>query len=60
MSISYDQMNSLGRAYYQGSFRGEDFAYGEMEGKHDRTNIAIDFGIGNMSKGLYVQTQEVF
>jgi len=108
MSISYDQMNSSGRGYAQGRFRGEDFVYGEMEyrfpisqrthilggviftnvctasnrdehvplfgyfqpaagvglrimvGKHDRTNIAIDFGIGNMSKGLYVQTQEVF
>jgi hypothetical protein len=31
-----------------------------MVGKRDRTNIAIDFGIGNMSNGLYVQTQEVF
>jgi len=108
MSISYDQMNSSGRGYAQGRYRGEDFVYGEMEyrfpisqrthilggviftnvttasnrdmniplfgyfqpaagvglrimiGKHDRTNIAIDFGIGNMSKGLYVQTQEVF
>ena len=108
MSISYDQMNSSGRGYAQGRYRGEDFVYGEMEyrfpisphthilggviftnvttasnrdmkvplfgyfqpaagvglrimvGKHDRTNIAIDFGVGNMSKGLYVQTQEVF
>ncbi|MCX6280584.1 MAG: BamA/TamA family outer membrane protein [Bacteroidetes bacterium] len=108
MSISYDQMNSSGRGYAQGRYRGEDFVYGEMEyrfpisphshilggviftnvttasnrdmhvplfgyfqpaagvglrimvGKHDRTNIAIDFGIGNMSQGLYVQTQEVF
>ncbi|MCX6287124.1 MAG: BamA/TamA family outer membrane protein [Bacteroidetes bacterium] len=108
MSISYDQMNSSGRGYAQGKYRGEDFVYGEMEyrfpisphshilggviftnvttasnrdmnvplfgyfqpaigaglrimvGKHDRTNIAIDFGIGNMSQGLYVQTQEVF
>jgi hypothetical protein len=108
MSISYDQMNSSGRGYAQGRYRGEDFAYGEMEyrfpisprthilggviftnvttasnrdmhiplfgyfqpaagvglrimvGKGDRTNIAIDFGIGNMSHGLYVQTQEVF
>jgi len=108
MSISYDQMNSSGRGYAQGRYRGEDFVYGEMEyrfpisprshilggvlftnvttasnrdvnvplfgyfqpaigaglrimvGKNDRTNIAIDFGIGNMSKGLYVQTQEVF
>ena len=31
-----------------------------MVGKHDRTNIAIDFGIGNMSTGLYAQTQEIF
>ena len=108
MSISYDQMNSSGRGYSQGRYRGEDFVYGEMEyrfpiskrthilggvlftnvctassrdmhiplfgyfqpacgaglrimvGKRDRTNIAIDFGIGNMSKGVYVQTQEVF
>jgi hypothetical protein len=108
MSISYDQMNSSGRGYAQGRYRGEDFVYGEMEyrfpisphshilggvlftnvstvsnrdmniplfgyfqpaagagirimvGKNDRTNIAIDFGIGNMSNGLYFQTQEVF
>ena len=108
MSISYDQMNSSGRGYAQGRYRGEDFVYGEMEyrfpispkthilggviftnvttasnrdmqvplfgyfqpaagvglrimvGKHDRTNIAIDFGFGNMSQGIYVQTQEVF
>jgi hypothetical protein len=108
MSISYDQMNSSGRGYAQGRYRGEDFVYGEMEyrfpisqhshilggvlftnvctvsnrdmniplfgyfqpaagagirimvGKNDRTNIAIDFGIGNMSNGLYLQTQEVF
>ena len=108
MSISYDQMNSSGRGYAQGRYRGEDFVYGEMEyrfpisqhshilggvlftnvstvsnrdmniplfgyfqpaagagirimvGKHDRTNIAIDFGFGNMSNGLYLQTQEVF
>jgi hypothetical protein len=31
-----------------------------MLNKHDRTNIAIDFGIGNMSKGVYLQTQEIF
>lgn len=108
MSISYDQMNSSGRGYAQGRYRGEDFVYGEMEyrfpisphshilggvlftnvctisnreenvplfgyfqpaagagirimvGKNDRTNIAIDFGIGNHSNGLYLQTQEVF
>ena len=98
MSISYDQMNSSGRGYSQGRYRGEDYVYGEMEyrfpisprthilggviftnvstvsnrdmhipvfgyfqpaagvglrimvGKHDRTNIAIDFGFGNNSK----------
>lgn len=108
MSISYDQMNSSGRGYSQGQFRGEDFVYGEAEyrfpisphthvlggvvfanvctssnrdmnvplfgyfkpaagaglrimvGKRDRTNIAIDFGIGNLSTGFYVQPQEVF
>jgi hypothetical protein len=108
MSISYDQMNSSGRGYSQGRYRGEDFVYGEIEyrfpisphthilggavftnvcsvsnrdmnipllgyfqpaaglglrimvGKHDRTNIAIDFGVGNVSSGLYVQTQEIF
>jgi hypothetical protein len=108
MSISYDQMNSSGRGYAQGRYRGEDFVYGEMEyrfpisqhthilggvlftnvctvsnrgmniplfgyfqpaagagirimaGKNDRTNIAIDFGIGRKSDGLYLQTQEVF
>jgi hypothetical protein len=31
-----------------------------MVGKNDRTNIAIDFGIGHMSNGLYLQTQEIF
>lgn len=108
MSISYDQMNSSGRGYSQGQFRGEDFMYGEVEyrfpisphshilggviftnvctssnrdmgvplfgyfkpsagagirimvGKRDRTNIAIDFGIGDSSTGVYIQSQEVF
>ena len=35
-------------------------ASASWSGKIDRTNIAIDFGVGNMSTGLYLQTQEVF
>jgi hypothetical protein len=31
MSSGFDQMNSSGRGYSQGRWRGEDFAYGEME-----------------------------
>ena len=108
MSISYDQMNSSGRGYAQGRYRGEDFVYGEMEyrfpisphthilggvlftnvctvsnrdmniplfgyfqpaagaglrimvGKNDRTNIAIDFGIGHMSNGCICKPRKFF
>ena len=108
MSNGFDQVNSSGRGYTQGRWRGEDFVYGETEyrfpisycsgivggvlfanvttasnrdmhvplfgylkpgcgfglrimvGKYDRTNILIDFGIGEMSQGLYLQAQEVY
>ncbi|MFZ4521803.1 MAG: BamA/TamA family outer membrane protein [Bacteroidales bacterium] len=108
MSNGFDQMNSSGRGYPQGRWRGEDFVYGEVEyrfpisrctrivggvlfanvssasgrdnhvplfgffkpgcgfglrimvGKHDRTNILVDFGIGQMSSGFYLQAQEIF
>lgn len=108
MSNGFDVMNSSGRGYTQGRWRGEDFVYGEVEyrfpispcskivggvlfanvttasnrdmqvplfgylkpgcgfglrimvGKNDRTNILIDFGIGQLSQGLYLQAQEIF
>ncbi|MEI7983669.1 MAG: BamA/TamA family outer membrane protein, partial [Bacteroidota bacterium] len=108
MACGFDQMNSSGRGYAQGRWRGEDFVYGEMEyrfpisrcsgvlggvlfanvltasnrdmqiplfgylkpgagfglrimvGKHDRTNLLIDFGLGQRSSGLYLQAQEIF
>jgi len=31
-----------------------------MVGKHDRTNLLIDFGLGELSQGLYLQAQEVY
>jgi hypothetical protein len=31
-----------------------------MVGKNDRTNLLIDFGLGQLSQGLYLQAQEVF
>lgn len=108
MSNGFDQMNSSGRGYAQGRWRGQDLVYGEVEyrfpisrctgilggvvfanittasnrdlsiplfgywkpgagaglrimvGKYDRTNISIDFGIGEFAKGLYLQATEVF
>jgi len=108
MSNGFDQMNSSGRGYAQGQWRGEDFVYGEAEyrfpispcsqivggvifanfttasskdtqvplfryvkpgcgfgvrimvGKHDRTNLLIDFGLGEFSSGFYLQAQEIF
>ena len=108
MSIGFDPVNSSGRGYSQGRWRGEDFVYGEVEyrfpispcsrivggvlyanvttasnrdmhvplfgylkpgcgfglrimvGKNDRTNILIDFGLGQLSQGFYLQAQEVF
>ena len=108
MSNGFDVMNSSGRGYAQGRWRGEDFVYGEVEyrfpispcsrilggvlfanlstasnrdmdiplfgyfkpgcgfglrimvGKADRTNILIDFGLGQLSQGLYLQAQEIF
>jgi hypothetical protein len=108
MSNGYDQMNSSGRGYYQGRWRGQDFAYGELEyrfpisqctqvlggvafinftsasnrdqhiplfgfvkpaggiglrvmvNKEGRTNILVDYAIGDGSKGFYFQVQEIF
>ena len=108
MSNGFDVMNSSGRGYAQGRWRGEDFVYGEVEyrfpispcskivggvlfanvttasnrdmhvplfgyfkpgcgfglrimvGKNDRTNLLIDFGIGQLATGLYLQAQEIF
>jgi hypothetical protein len=31
-----------------------------MVGKNDRTNLLIDFGLGQLSDGLYLQAQEVY
>jgi hypothetical protein len=31
-----------------------------MVGKNDRTNLLIDFGLGQLSNGLYLQAQEVY
>jgi outer membrane protein assembly factor BamA len=108
MSNGFDPVNSSGRGYTQGRWRGEDFVYGEAEyrfpisscskivggvvfanvstasnrdmqvplfgylkpgcgfglrimvGKNDRTNLLIDFGLGQMSQGFYLQAQEVY
>ncbi len=108
MSNGFDPINSSGRGYTQGRWRGDDFVYGEVEyrfpispcskivggvlfanvttasnrdmhiplfgyfkpgcgfglrimvGKNDRTNLLIDFGLGQLSHGLYLQAQEVF
>ena len=108
MTTGFDPINSSGRGYAQGRWRGENFAYGEVEyrfpispcskivggvlfanvttasnrdmgvpvfkyykggcgfgirimvGKHDRTNLLIDFGLGQNSNGLYLQAQEVY
>ncbi len=108
MSIGFDPVNSSGRGYIQGRWRGEDFLYGEAEyrfpisecsgivggvlfanmttasnrdmkvplfrsirpgagfgvrimvGKADRTNLLIDFGLGYLSHGIYLQAQEVY
>jgi outer membrane protein assembly factor BamA len=108
MSNAFDQNNSSGRGYSQGRWRGQDFAYAEMEyrfpisqctrilggvvfvnvtsasdrdrnipllgylkpaggiglrvmvSREDRTNISIDYAIGDGSKGFYFQVQEIF
>jgi hypothetical protein len=39
---------------------GCGFGFRIMVGKIDRTNILIDFGIGEVSQGLYLQAQEIF
>lgn len=108
MASGFDQMNSSGRGYKQGRWRGQDFIYAEAEyrfpispcsgviggvlfanvttasdrdnhvplfsclrpgvgfgirimvNKNDRTNILIDFALGQKSNGFYVQAQEIF
>jgi hypothetical protein len=108
MANGFDPINSSGRGYAQGRWRGDDYVYGEAEyrfpisrctrivggvlfvnvstasskdthvplfgylktgcgfgvrimvGKHDRTNLLIDFGLGQLSQGFYLQAQEVF
>lgn len=107
-ATGFDQMNSSGRGYLQGRWRGENVVYGEVEyrfpisrcsqvlggvifanlttassldqgiklfsyfrpaggvglritvSKLNRTNILIDFTIGEKSRGLYFSAQEVF
>jgi hypothetical protein len=108
MSNGFDQLNSSGRGYQQGRFRGQDFVYGEAEyrfpisqctqvlggvvfmnittasnrdqhiplfgtlkpaggiglrvmmNKNNRTNISVDYAVGDGSKGFYFQVQEIF
>lgn len=108
MSSGFDQMNSSGRGYKQGRWRGENFIYGEVEyrfpispctgivggvlfanlttasdrdsdihlfqylkpgagfgvrimvGKYDRTNLDIDFALGEKFFGFYLQATEIF
>lgn len=108
MASGFDQMNSSGRGYKQGRWRGQDYIYAEAEyrfpispcsgiiggvlfanvntasdrdhhvplftyvrpgvgfgirimvGKHDRTNLLIDFALGQKSNGFYLQAQEIF
>jgi outer membrane protein assembly factor BamA len=107
-STGFDQMNSSGRGYLQGRWRGENLVYGEAEyrfpisrcsqvlggvlfvnastasgkdqniplfgyirpaggiglrimvDKVNRTNIRIDFTIGEKSSGIYFSAQEAF
>jgi outer membrane protein assembly factor BamA len=107
-AIGFDQMNSSGRGYIQGRWRGENLVYGEVEyrfpisrcsqvlggvvfanastassrdqgvplfnyirpacgaglrimvSKVSRTNILIDFTIGEKSNGLYFSAQEAY
>jgi outer membrane protein assembly factor BamA len=107
-ATGFDQMNSSGRGYLQGRWRGENLMYGEAEyrfpisrcsqvlggvlfvnattasskdqgvhlfdyirpaggfglrimvSKVNRTNILIDFTIGEKSKGIYFSAQEAF
>lgn len=39
---------------------GFGFGFRVMVGKNDRTNLLIDFGLGYLSTGMYLQAQEVF
>ncbi|MEI7662805.1 MAG: BamA/TamA family outer membrane protein [Bacteroidota bacterium] len=39
---------------------GCGFGFRIMVGKHDRTNLLIDFGLGQLSQGFYLQAQEIF
>jgi hypothetical protein len=107
-ATGFDQMNSSGRGYKQGRWRGENLVYGEVEyrfpitrcsqvlggvlflnasttsskdqgvplfayirpaggfglriavDKLNRTNILIDFTLGEQSSGIYFAAQEVF
>jgi len=107
-ATGFDQMNSSGRGYIQGRWRGENLVYAEAEyrfpisrcsqvlggvifanastassrdqgvslfefirpaagfglrimaSKKSRTNILIDFAIGEKANGLYFSAQEVF
>lgn len=107
-STGFDQMNSSGRGYLQGRWRGENLVYGEVEyrfpisrctqvlggtlfvnavtassrdqniplfgyirpaggiglrimvAKENRTNIRVDFTIGEKSNGIYFSAQETF
>ncbi len=107
-ATGFDQMNSSGRGFIQGRWRGENLVYGEMEyrfpisrcsqvlggvvftnvstassrdqgvplfkflrpaagfglrimaSKKSRTNIVIDFTIGEQMPGLYFSAQEAF
>ena len=107
-ATGFDQMNSSGRGYKQGRWRGENLVYGEVEyrfpitrcsqvlggvlflnastasskdqgiplfayirpaggfglriavDKLNRTNILIDFTLGEQSSGIYFGAQEVF
>jgi len=108
MASGFDQMNSSGRGYKQGRWRGENFVYGEVEyrfpistctrilggvifanvttasdtdtniplfgylkpaagfglrimvGKFDRTNLCIDFALGDKFSGFYLQATDIF
>lgn len=107
-ATGFDQMNSSGRGYLQGRWRGENLMYGEVEyrfpisrctqilggvlflnastasskdadvplfgyirpaggaglrimvAKENRTNLAIDFTVGEKSSGIYFSAMEAF
>jgi hypothetical protein len=39
---------------------GAGFGVRIMLSKEDRTNLLIDFGLGQQSQGFYLQAQEIF